>query len=240
VATTWTRPRSSRREGGGAWRAAESAGNGKRGHLGEASQLNPGCQAVEVSQEDRVALGMSHDGHNACVEQLPQDRLGVLPNVKAGEFEKQVGTGIDGVGEGSVQELADVVAGDLEFAAMMNDRFSFAVSGEFLHAAVQQTGLEPVLRVGVGSGDDIGNSVFRGGAEHDETVLDRGGAVVEPPHDMAVDVDHCRGENSRRAPAPKDGWASGSWMSIHTGGAAQAAGTDWATSWKQRERKAAH
>ena len=91
-------------EGGGARRAAESACDGERRDLGEASQFDPGFQPGEVSEEGLVALRMSHDGHDAGVQQLPQEGLGVPADVEAGEFEKHVGAGVDGVGGGAVEQ----------------------------------------------------------------------------------------------------------------------------------------
>src|ERR1017187_2071532 len=72
---------------------------------------------TEVSEEGLVALRMSHDGHDAGVQQLPQEGLGVPADVEAGEFEKHVGAGIDGVGGGAVEQGANVVAADVDFAA---------------------------------------------------------------------------------------------------------------------------
>lgn len=54
-------------EGGGASRAAEAANNGASPDLGEAAQLHPGFQPVEVFQGG-VALWMSRDGNDAGIE----------------------------------------------------------------------------------------------------------------------------------------------------------------------------
>jgi hypothetical protein len=72
----------------------------------------------------------------------------------------------------------------------VNDGHGFAAQGEFPGALAQQSGLEDVLGIGVGSGDDIGDTVLGGGAEHGEGVLEGGGAVVQPPDEMSVYVDH--------------------------------------------------
>jgi hypothetical protein len=41
-----------------------------------------------------------------------------------------------------------------------------------------------------GVGDDIGDAALCGGAKHGEAVFQGGGAVVESPDAMGVDVDH--------------------------------------------------
>ena len=177
-------------DAGGSGGGAETAGDGKRGQLHEASQLNPSLHPFKFLAEDGIALGMGHNGHDTGSHQASENRFGVATDMKVGTFDEEVLAGVDGIGGEALHEVVDVIEAEMEFAADMDLRRDTNGCGEFLDSPLRQIVIEDIAGIGVRRGDDVGGAAIAGGLQHGNAFFDAGWAIIDSPEDVTMDIDH--------------------------------------------------
>ena len=80
----------------------------------------------------------------------------------------------------------------MELAAAVDAERTADGGLQLLYALGDEGGLEGKFEVGVRSGDDIRGAGLGGETEHGEGVVQGGGAIVQAPEDVAVDIYHMR------------------------------------------------
>lgn len=172
---------------GGFRRRSESAGDGHGGDLEETAERDPFFGADEVLSKDRITLRVGDDGNDTGVDHAAQDFLGVLANVEVGAFDQEVLLAIDGVLAQVLHQVVHVIEAEMEFASEVD--FGNARSLiERLNSLEYDFALEGVFGISVRGSDDIGGAVGGGDFEHSEAHFHAGGAVIDAPYHVAVDV----------------------------------------------------
>ena len=198
---------------------AHVAEHGAGGDLDEHALAHPLDEAGWVLLEDGVALGMGEDEVGAGEAQLVEGLVHVGRDGEVGQLDEEIVPGVDGEAVRVGARALDVVVAEVEVAAKAegdSDAFAGYEGAQLVKQLVVAVWVEGVAAVGVGRGDDVGDAVLGGHADHRERGFEIGGAVVQAGQEVVVDVYHYRLKRNTRYNAEGRYSPDGLWCIIES------------------------
>src|ERR1035441_1709702 len=148
---------------------------------------------------------MGDDGDDPAGYQLAEDLIHGRGEKELGEFDHEVAPPVNGVFAVAGEGALDVLEAQVELAAAVDAERNADGGLQLLDALGDEGGAVGEFEVGVRSGDDVRGAGLGGETEHGEGVVQGGGAIVQAPEDVGMDVYH-RGLMGFRDRA-RAGWA---------------------------------
>src|SRR4051812_7969057 len=124
----------------------------------------------------------------------------MLADLKVGKLDQQVLSPINGVAGRRAKHFFDAVQSEIYLTTAVNPRSSLRLCRELRCPLLYQIGMICVSRIQMGGSDNVSGAGLLGESQHFQAFFRTGGAIVDVPDDMTMNINHRTPDPEARRP----------------------------------------